>query len=138
MSVRRATNDDYQSIIGLYSQFTHEPYNITEDDFTEFLDLTSSQIYVVEGLEGNVIGCATMFIEAKLIHNLSLVAHIEDVIVSEEFRGQGFGKLLIRHLVQKAQEANCYKVILNCIDEIRPFYETCGFQEKGKQMAIYF
>ncbi len=137
MSFRKATNEDYERVIELYSEFTNEEYNLQENDFTEFLDKTTSKIYVVENLEGNVIGCATIFIERKLIHNKSSVAHIEDVVVSEKFRGQGYGKILIRGLVRVAEENQCYKIILNCTNEVRPFYETCGFREKGLQMAIY-
>ena len=136
MSVRRANNDDYEKIIELYTEFTGEEYTIGENNFFNFIG--AHRIYVIESLEGIVIGCATFFTEKKLIHNLSWVAHIEDVIISSSYRGQGYGKVLIKHLIAKAEEEACYKVILNCSDDVRPFYETCGFQEKNLQMAVYF
>ena len=93
---------------------------------------------MIENLEGIPVGCATLLIEKKLIHDGSKVAHIEDVIIGSGFRGQGYGKLLINALINTAQMDGCYKVILDCANEVRPFYESCGLVEKGVQMALYF
>jgi glucosamine-phosphate N-acetyltransferase len=141
MSVRTATASDYMSIMELYKQFTKEPYTLSKERFESFLtDILNihHRLYVIESFEGDVIGCATLLIERKLIHNCSKVGHIEDVIVAEEYRGVGYGKVLIKYLIAKAIEEGCYKVILNCMDEVRPFYESCGFREHGLQMALYF
>ena len=141
MLVRSVTNNDYYEILDLYTEFTNEEYRVSKEQFENFMDTTltiNHRLYVIEDFEGRVVGCATLLIEHKLIHNQSKVAHIEDVIINSKHRGLGYGKVLIKSLITKAMEEDCYKVILDCEDDIRPFYESCGLSEKGIQMALYF
>ena len=78
------------------------------------------------------------FIETKIIHNFGKVAHIEDVIVDNTYRGKGLGKMLVQKCIDYAQKLDCYKIILNCSDENIPFYEKCGFSKKENEMTLYF
>ena len=140
MRVRPARSEDCKVILDLYAEFTGEANTLTKDNFVGYLSELNNahQLYVVETLEGVVVGCATLLIEHKLIHNSSSVAHVEDVIVAATHRGQGYGHRLITALVSAAKKNGCYKIILDCADEVRPFYESCGFQQKNIQMAVYF
>jgi glucosamine-phosphate N-acetyltransferase len=63
---------------------------------------------------------------------------VEDVVINPAHRGQGYGRILMTTLVAKAKEHGCYKIILDCDDTVRPFYESCGFKQKNIQMALYF
>jgi glucosamine-phosphate N-acetyltransferase len=85
-----------------------------------------------------IIGTATLFIERKFIHGCGLVGHIEDVVVSSKARGGGYGKLILKCLLDVAKHAGCYKVILDCDESNVPFYEKCGLVKKGVQMALYY
>ena len=66
------------------------------------------------------------------------MAHIEDVIVHNEYRGHGLGKVLLDKCLEIAKQECCYKIILDCSDINCKFYEKCGFMKKGNQMALYF
>ena len=92
----------------------------------------------LEGTEEVIIGTATLIIERKFIHGCGAVGHIEDVVVSSQVRGGGYGRLLINHLIQVAKDAGCYKIILDCDEGNVLFYEKCGMSRKGVQMALYF
>jgi len=92
----------------------------------------------VSNNDENIIGSATILIETKIIHNFGKVAHIEDVIVDNNYRGKGLGKMLINTCINYAKDHNCYKIILNCNDKNIPFYEKCGFSKKENEMALYF
>jgi glucosamine-phosphate N-acetyltransferase len=140
MIVRPVQIQDCQSIMELYAEFTGETNTLTVEDFIGFLAALNDNhhLYVIETLEGTVVGCATLLLEYKLIHGGSCIAHVEDVIVATAHRGKGYGRLLIMSLVNKAKAYGCYKIILDCDDATRPFYENCGFQQKNIQMAIYF
>ncbi len=96
------------------------------------------QIIVIEDIEKDIIGTGTILIERKILHNMSKVAHIEDIVIDKNKRGSGLGFKIINYLVDIAKEKNCYKVILNCSEENVPFYEKCGFKQKSKQMSLYF
>jgi glucosamine-phosphate N-acetyltransferase len=93
--------------------------------------------YTVEGGQICIHGTATLLYETKLIRGCKKVGHIEDVVVSPNYRDQGIGKHLVTHLTQMAS-ATCYKVILDCTEELVPFYEKCYFELKGVQMSHYF
>ena len=90
-------------------------------------------IHVAEE-NGKIIGSTTLFIEQKFIHNGGKVGHIEDVVVSKEYEGKGIGIKLVTSLLEKAKAMNCYKTILDCQDELIPFYERIGFKQESNQM----
>lgn len=97
------------------------------------------QIWIAQDPYSNkMIGCGTIIIEPKFIHKCGSVAHIEDVCINPEYRGKGYGKKLMHLLIDISKINNCYKVILNCNDENKSFYEKCGFNKTNNQMSIYF
>jgi len=92
-------------------------------------------VYVAEK-DGQVVGAATLLVERKFIHKCGLVGHVEDVVTDKQYEGQGIGGALVRQLIDIAKRKGCYKVILDCADELIPFYEKFGFQRKENQMRL--
>jgi glucosamine-phosphate N-acetyltransferase len=90
-------------------------------------------IHVAVSME-KIVGSATLLIEQKFIHEGGLVGHIEDVVVRKDYEGKGIGVKLIRSLLAHAKEKNCYKTILDCKDDVKPFYEKIGFHEESNGM----
>lgn len=132
-------NDYYNNFLNILEELTIVgAKNITYDNFCKKYDQLNSKIYVIKIKSTNkIIGCGTILIEHKFIHNLSSVAHIEDIVISNDFRGCGLGKYLLNFLIEIAKSQSCYKVILDCDDKNVLFYEKCGFIKKGNQMTIY-
>ncbi|MDA0756866.1 MAG: GNAT family N-acetyltransferase [Crenarchaeota archaeon] len=91
-------------------------------------------IIQVAEIDGKIVGSTTLLIEQKFIHDGGRVGHIEDVVVSKEYEGRGIGIKLVSSLLEKAKMMNCYKTILDCQDELIPFYERIGFKQESKQM----
>jgi len=81
-----------------------------------------------------IVGSTTLFIEQKFIHDGGLVGHIEDVVVRKDYEGQGIGMKLVISLLDVAKQRKCYKTILNCEDNLRPFYEKIGFKKATNEM----
>lgn len=136
-------HNNYLELLG--QDFSINVSDISFDDFTNYIDTLpdTQQIIVLQhnsiDISGSyLIGSSTVFIETKLIHNFGKVAHIEDVIIHNEFRGKGLGKLLLDKCIDIAKQENCYKIILDCSDDNCRFYENCGFSRKGNEMALYF
>ena len=90
-------------------------------------------IHVAE-VDGKIVGSTTLLIEQKFIHEGGKVGHIEDVVVSKEFEGRGIGIKLVTSLLEVAKTRNCYKTILDCKNELIPFYERIGFKQESNQM----
>lgn len=97
---------------------------------------TDNNIFIAATNEGKVVGATTLLIEQKFIHGCGLVGHMEDVIVHENFRGQGIANRLIEKAINVAREAGCYKVILNCKENLVPFYEKFGFKKHEIEMRL--
>ena len=138
MPIRRLTAYDYKKFFPLINEFRETSFSEKEFKYT-FLDMNSftHQVWVLEEND-EFIAAGTIIFEKKFIHNLSIVAHIEDIIVKESHRRKGYGKTLVTHLINTSKEfTSCYKISLNCSDEYIPFYEECGLEKKGNQMCLY-
>ncbi len=86
-------------------------------------------------VDGNkVVGSTTLFIEQKFIHQGGLVGHIEDVVVRKDCEGTGIGIKLVLSLLEYAKMRRCYKTILDCNDNVKPFYEKIGFKYESNCM----
>ncbi len=92
-------------------------------------------IYVAVS-DSKVIGSATLFIEPKFIHGGGLVGHIEDVVVRKERQGEEVGQQIINALLKYAEKKGCYKTILDCTDDVMPFYEKLGFKRHSNSMRF--
>ena len=73
--------------------------------------------------------------ECKLRYN-QYCCHIEDVGVRKSFRGYGYGQQIVKYCIDFAKQNNCYKVKLNCSDNLIPFYEKLGFKKYNNGMAL--
>lgn len=92
-------------------------------------------IYVaIDG--GKVIGATTLLIEQKFIHDGGKVGHIEDVVVRKGYQGKGMGKKIVNALLKYAEKKGCYKTILDCTDDLIPFYENLGFKRHSNSMRF--
>lgn len=96
--------------------------------------LRSGIVTVVAVRSDDVIGTASLLCERKFLHKGGLAGHIEDVAVHPDHQKKGVGKSLVLHLLERARERGCYKVVLDCKPALDTFYERCGFKDAGYQM----
>lgn len=85
------------------------------------------RVFVAERNQ-KIVGAATLLIERKFIHNGGLVGHIEDVAVRADEQRTGVGTTLVRALTSDAKRAGCYKVTLECADDLVSYYERLGLR----------
>merc|ERR1711879_396193 len=92
---------------------------------------------VIEQLEPTqVVATATLLVEAKFVHGGASVGHVEDVVVDSKCRGKGLARVLLAGLAKAAQEAGCYKIILDCKEHNVALYEKCGYRRCECQMRL--
>jgi len=84
-----------------------------------------------------VVGTASLVVEQKFIHGGGLCGRIEEVVVHPDYKNQGIARALVRHAIAEAEKLSCYKVILNCFDNLVPFYEGCGFRRHDVGMRLH-
>ena len=85
-----------------------------------------------------IIGSGTLIVEPKIIRGGKPVGHIEDIVVKKKYRGNKISFFILDLLKKTASDIGCYKVILDCTENLCHVYELNNFQKKGVQMAIYF
>ena len=119
-SLRQASNIDKDKAIGIFNKIKSNPDHI---------------IGVAE-LEGKIVGSTTLLIESKFIHNGGLVGHIEDVVVDKNFQGMKIGEKIMKYLLKIAKDRGCYKTILDCTDDVKPFYEKLGFKHTANELRF--
>ena len=142
MIIRKLEYEDYnKGFFELLSQLTSAEKPSFED-FKRHVDLINErnveQVYVATFDEEKIIGTICFFVEVKFIHGLSRIGHIEDFVVHEDKRRNRIGTKLIEMAKQYCERQNCYKIILDCNDELIPFYEKFGFKKKANSMQLYY
>jgi glucosamine-phosphate N-acetyltransferase len=93
-------------------------------------------VIAVAVIDGKVVGSTTLLIETKFIHNGGKVGHIEDVVVNKEHQGKGLGEKIVNYILKYAEDEGCYKTILDCVDEVKPFYEKLGFRHNANALRF--
>jgi len=140
--IRKLKYIDYdKKYFQLLKQLTSiDPNKISISDFNEFVESLNDthMIYVIEDLENKIIiGTITILIEKKIIHNLGIVLHIEDLVIHKDYRKRGLANKLLELVKGISKEYKVYKIILDCSNDLEFFYSKNGFEKKNIQMAIY-
>jgi len=119
-SLRQASNTDKKIVEKTFEKINSNP------DYLIIVALT----------DGKVVGATTLLIETKFIHNGGKVGHIEDVVVNKEYQKKGIGEKMINYLLRYAKDQGCYKTILDCVDDVKPFYEKLGFKHNASALRF--
>tara|TARA_R100001163_G_C5067252_1_gene206239 strand:+ start:4168 stop:4644 length:477 start_codon:yes stop_codon:yes gene_type:complete len=149
ITIRKLQSEDFDlGYIDLLSELTNTD-KVSRIDFENTLKSISRnpnhQIWVILDSDSDsnpnksrILASGTLIIEPKFIHSCSSLAHIEDIVVHPDTRGQGLGKKIVNHLIECAkQQPNCYKISLNCSYKNIPFYTKLGLTTKERQMILY-
>ena len=129
-SIRKATLNDVPLILEFIKKLADyekmlDKVVASEELLTEWL-FTKKVAEVIFALDGQKeVGFALYF------HNFSTFLgragiHLEDLFVLPEYRGKGFGKLLLKEIAKTAVERGCGRVEWACLDWNKPsieFYE---------------
>jgi glucosamine-phosphate N-acetyltransferase len=120
--------------IDLLSNLTECPM-ISNELFLEQIKKIHDQGDIVIFIDNKIIGSGTILIENKIIHQCKSVGHIEDIVVHPDYRDRGISQIILNELKDIGKD--CYKIILDCKENLIPVYEKNGFEKRGIQMAIY-
>lgn len=132
--------DYYKGFLEILKQLTV----VGDINFENFLkrynqiEINPNHYYFVIEENEKILGSGAIIIENKFVHNCGNIGHIEDIVIDKNQRGNGLGKLLIEYLINIAKNNQCYKVILDCHEKNKKFYEKCGFINKNIEMCKYF
>jgi len=136
MEFRRINVDDFKIYKNLLKQLTIVN-DFSREDFNNYLKETKYKKTFMMVIDNNIVGTGSIIIERKISRDFKNVGHIEDIVIDKKYRGKGYGKELILYLINFCKENNCYKIILNCEEKNKKFYEKSGFINKNLEMSYY-
>jgi glucosamine-phosphate N-acetyltransferase len=100
------------------------------------IKLQNGIVFIAKTDEGKIIGTVKLLVEQKFIHYGRKVGHIEDVAVRKGFEGKGVASEIIKKIIPFAKQNGCYKIILDCKDNLLPFYQKFGFYKHENCMRL--
>jgi glucosamine-phosphate N-acetyltransferase len=100
------------------------------------IKLQNGIVFIAKTNEKKIIGTMKLLVEQKFIHHGGKVGHIEDVAVRKEYEGKGIASEIIKKIIPFAKQNGCYKIILDCKDNLIPFYQRFGFYKHENCMRI--
>ncbi|WP_308388818.1 GNAT family N-acetyltransferase [Acidithiobacillus sp. AMEEHan] len=145
MQIRAAQIDDLPAILQLYAQPGMDDGKVldvsrAESIFQRMQQYPNYRLFVAQEND-NIVGSYALLIMDNLAHRGAPSAIVEDVVVSPTRHGQGIGKQMMRHAMNLAREAACYKLVLSSNakrDAAHAFYKSLGFDLHGFSFRVDF
>ena len=136
IKIERVERKHMEEIINLLQ--TISIFRPSKDSYSKIWDAFDSQshVFAIVITKNNlVLGYGSVVIEKKI--RGGNVGHVEDVAVSELYKNQGIGKLIMEALYKLAIKEGCYKLILQSRPQNIEFYKKCGYVISGSCMQRF-
>lgn len=130
MAIRELTTfnaEQFADLKELIRQLNPE-LEMTEETLRACVEDANSHLYVLENETSHILGCAMLCIFHQPFNT---VGSIESVVVHSDCRGEGFGKLLMDHVLTQARAMAPIELHLTSSPfrtAANALYLSCGFQ----------
>jgi len=137
--VRLVEADELDALIELYGDLhaTDVPYASKRELRVLWAEILENPMmhYVVAEVDGRLVASCTVVIVPNLTRAARPFGLIENVVTHRDYRRRGLGTAVVRHGLDLAWKANCYKVMLLTGRKdpgVHHFYEQASFEKDGK------
>lgn len=144
--IREATSADLEQVLALYQAIEDRPDQVlslqeAQALWRQFARYPSYRLWVAgdAAAQGALVGSYALLIMHNLAHRGAPSAVAEDVVVAPDRQGQGIGRQMMAHAMERAREAGCYKLALSSNAQrggAHAFYEALGFARHGLSFSI--
>lgn len=129
LQIRLMAEVDYREVYRLYRQMSGTSCNEVEFSriFNKFLSGNDREAYVAIVYK-RIIGLVTLYYFDAFRYS-GPIASIQELFVTEEFRGRGVGKALVEFVKAKICEKQCHGLVIATDlrrSGAKSFYENCG------------
>ena len=131
--IRKATSEDYRSVIELYGLFVENPEIYSKLDNDSYNDVINDQNTILElGIVNDKIVAFIMYAIRNVVRYPKPIIEVEEFFVLEDYRRMKIGKTLMDRVFDFAKQKDCQYVFLASGKERIPahkFYKNSGFDE---------
>ena len=148
--IRPARTEDLPVLVDMYQDLSLEgesreevsqPLPEAYGQAFQQIEADPRQRLLVAEAGGRIVATLVLIIVPNLTHVGRPWAVIENVVVAHGERDRGCGEILMRHAIDEARRAGCYRLSLTCnkrrTDASR-FYERLGFVATHEGYRIMF
>jgi len=143
--MREALEGDLPGVLSLYARLGQDdgsvlPLDMATRVYWKMKSYPDYKIHVALS-DGRVIGTFALLVMDNLGHLGTPSAVLEDVVVAEELRGQGIGKLMMDYANSLCRQKGCYKMAFSSNinrDAAHRFYESLGFRKHGYSFYVSY
>ena len=118
-----------ENINNLLSQLSDSVHTITEEELNTLLSSSQSHLYVLES-DGQFIGMTTLCLYQC---PTGWKAWIEDVVVDQNHRSKGYGKLMVRKAMEECKNRGNVPLMLTSRPSrivANQLYQSLGFEKR--------
>ncbi len=118
-----------ENINNLLSQLSDSVHTITEEELNTLLSSSQSHLYVLES-DGQFIGMTTLCLYQC---PTGWKAWIEDMVVDQNHRGKGYGKLMVRKAMEECKNRGNVTLMLTSRPSrivANQLYQSLGFEKR--------
>lgn len=117
IKIQKAKVRDVEAIYGLINMYAEQGLLLPRTRESLYENL---QAIFVATIEGQIVGAASLHILGKDL------SEIRSLVVAEEAKGKGVGKLLVQQIMKETKKIEIEKLI--SLTYQVTFFEKCGFQ----------
>jgi GNAT superfamily N-acetyltransferase len=135
VSIRYFEAGDFDQVFGLLKQL----WSYKELDYEgmkKMLDhnlVAEDHFYIVAADGAQVVGFCSLSVKRNLWLQ-DFLGNVDEMVVDENYRGQGIGKKLMQRITEIAIENNCKQLELESSfhrEKAHAFYEELGFEKRA-------
>ncbi len=140
MDIRKARIEDKDEIFVLLNQLYEN--KIKYEIFSKIYETkwnNENSYYIVAIKDNKIVGVLIMEVFIQL-HRAKKTSFIDDLIVKEEYRNKGIGKLLLQNAISYAKQQDCEVIELTSFlsnENAHRFYENNGFKKHSIKFKQY-
>jgi len=140
--MREAVRGDLPALLSLYSQLAPADIPlelpVAEAIWDRMASYPCFRVRVAE-LGGILVGTYSLLVMDNLAHGGAGTAILENVVVSEDLRGTGIGRMMMIEAMALARELGSYKLALSSglsRTGAHRFYEELGYERHGHSFYV--
>jgi GNAT superfamily N-acetyltransferase len=122
---RHNLEDYFECVESLMNDGTKSDYKTA---LSKVLFRSNNYLVYVYIRYGRIIATGSIMFEHKIRYD-EPKGYIEDIAVHPKYRGKGYGKKMVEHLISCCKKRNCYKIVLTCTDDLIDYYKSLGFNK---------